>query len=140
MRLTQKLLIAFSALFMYSLAYSQGLNNEQYPIDSSDITNVFTMLGVQVFKFPVKPFSKPCYINIITETYDDTTLTATDDMLKDSKRIEEKYHIKNTMPILDSSTQWIRIYGDEKEPTECDIVVEIAAMKQTSPYVIDTNK
>jgi hypothetical protein len=111
MRLPQSFLIAISVVFIYSLSYAQGLNND-HPIDTTDIQNALDMLGVKVFKFPVDPPPRPCYVDFIVEYYKDTTLENTQDML--TQLSQETF--SSSAPRTDSTRDWARIYCYDKTP------------------------
>lgn len=67
-RLTCKVAMIFCfQLFSLSL-YSQGMNNN-YLIDSVDIKNIISMLGIEVFKYPLLKQSEDYKLRIIQEDY-----------------------------------------------------------------------
>lgn len=86
-------------LVFFAVAYSafgQGLNNN-FPIDSIDFRNVFRLLGMEVFKFPIE---------LKTEKFDYTNYTK-----------QPKYKIVVTIKNFEKGklTDSIAIYSDDYE-------------------------
>ena len=48
--------------------FGQGLNNS-YPVDSTDVKNVFNMLGIEVYKFPIQKQKEKNRLRIIEKKY-----------------------------------------------------------------------
>lgn len=80
-------------------AISQGMNNN-YPIDSIDIKNVFNMLGVEVFKIPLLKQDEKSKLKITCEVFENHKLKKTSVL---TKGLSDDY-------CLLSKDQTLRIY------------------------------
>ena len=108
----KKVLFLLTLLFFsHSISSSQGLNNN-YPADSIDVVNGMALLGIDMFKFPVKSTEK-CYINIITEEYRADTLYHTRVTYDSTSDFFKKYKLYEVYEV-DSIAKWLRIYSYDK--------------------------
>lgn len=65
-----KVFLVLLVIVMSSMnAFSQGMNND-YPIDPIDIKNVFNMLGVETFKFPLLKHDEKSKLKITCEVFE----------------------------------------------------------------------
>ncbi len=108
----KKILFALSLIFFTNgIISAQGLNNN-YPADSIDVVNGMALLGIDMFKFPIKSTEK-CYINIITEEYRADTLYQTRVTYDNKSEFFKKYKLYEVYEV-DSIAKWLRIYCYEK--------------------------
>ncbi len=68
-----KVIIALIFLLGTEL-FSQGMNND-FPVDSMDNKIIFNMLGIEMFKFPIKKLSYKCKFRIKKIEYQNNKLT-----------------------------------------------------------------
>ena len=104
-------LLTITMIFFCRYSYGQGLNN-QHPVDSVDIYKSFELLGVNIFKFPIKSEEK-AYLKIITDVYHAGTLASTDNNFRGLENIPQEY-LASVMPIIDSTEQMLRFYFYDK--------------------------
>jgi hypothetical protein len=78
-KISRILLIVFIGMMIApsTALFAQGLNNN-FPIDSADIKNIINMLGIEVYKFPLKKQTDKCRLKIIAEGYTNHKLDSKD--------------------------------------------------------------
>src|SRR5579863_3990554 len=112
MRYNKILFFVIAIFSTFSFSHAQGLNNE-HTIDTTDIQNALTMMGMHVFKFPVDPPAQECYVDFIMESYDDTVLKSSTDFLAYMKKDNLLVY---AAPHTDSTRGWVRVYCYDKSP------------------------
>ncbi len=104
----RKHLIYFLIGLISIVGYSQGLNNQQQ-IDSVDIKNSFSLLGIEIFKFPVN--TKEEYnINYIIEEYKNGILKREINYLNLLKKKKLPGYVLNSLLVKSNFNKWFRIY------------------------------
>lgn len=122
-------------IFSYSIAFTQGLNNN-YPVDSTDIKNSFNLMGLEMYKFPITSSTK-YYLNIILEEYKADTLCTSISSYESIKDYPAEYHFKDDY-IVDTTTSFLRIYWYDKSDSLVHCQFRYGATATTFSY--DTNQ
>ena len=109
----KKHLICFLTALISIVCYSQGLNNQQQ-IDSVDIKNSFSLLGIEIFKFPVN--TKEEYnINYIVEEYKNGTLKREINYLNSFKEKNLPEYVLSSLLVKSNLSKWFRVYFKTEE-------------------------
>lgn len=137
----------FSILILFLLLtdklFPQGLNNN-YPIDSTDIQNIFSMMGVEMFKYPIKKpkdKNKKFIFNSIIEEYEDGKIISNINPYNQYiKSATNGNPITLHLPILEKSTEWFRIYSFQKSKNYLEITLNLNAETQSIGFKCDSSK
>ena len=123
--------------FLSCDALAQGLNNE-HEIDQEDLVNVFDLLGVEVYKFPVKSRSADSYANVVIERYVDGEMVESDDFYASSKPILDMMDepLDQIITKMGEEERWIRFYFHVQDTTLSLYTVN-GGTKQKTPLSLD---
>jgi len=112
---------AFGLLLLVAVssnAFAQSLNNEYAP-DQEDYQNAFDLLGVEIYKFPVKTRLDSAYTNVIIERYVDGELAESKNLYQDMKptlaMLDEP--LNEIIQPMDEQERWLRFYFHEEDTT-----------------------
>ncbi len=115
-RLRLRLILILLILIVSSLnIFGQGLNNP-YSIDSVDIRNVFNILGVEVFKFPIQKQNEKCNLHITMEHYSNQHLI-------DSVILNYKF--SENMVSINDKDRLLRIYKNRVNDSTIGVVLNL---------------
>jgi hypothetical protein len=142
----KKLIIALFAFFCVFDANAQGLNNN-YPLDSVDVKNVFTMLGVEVFKFPFENKNKLDYIKLLEKKGKSQYLKLYYEVWKNDSLVVT-YNttggldemIKNNYLSMDKDNRIVRLYDRQLNDTTVLLMLDINGIIITQDFIYPQGK
>lgn len=122
------ILLCFVALASFTAlpVSAQWMNNEKYPLDSTDVKIALDMMGFRIFKFPISaPPNKKIYFNFVIETYKDSALVGTYNAYENllSSGISKNLALSLLTPIS-TDERFARVIWHEESPTDVSVRIE----------------
>ena len=122
-------MVVYLIVFVFgSNLFAQGLNNN-FPFDSIDIQQAFSILGLDVYKFPLKKQTENCKLKIVLAVY-----------INHEKRKE--INITQNMPdeylMLNENDRTIRLYFQKLEDNKLKFFFKLD--NYHLPVIVDLNK
>ncbi len=129
-------ILALAAACFAPTAFAQGMNNN-YPIDSTDVQNALSMLGLEVYKFPVRaPADSSVFLNYIVEVYEDGELVKTINQRESWKKTPKEYvRMFAEAAQLSDSNRFLRVYWHTRAPG--DVAVRLAYESGATNYTFE---
>ena len=131
-------------LFAVSKSNSQGLNN-QYALDSVDVENALKLLGLEVYKFPLRTSdNKKTRLNYVIETYQDGKLIKTfnvfESFTKNMPAGIPESAILSSFQELENNDEFLRFYCQDKAADYIILQPTFKNVAMTIPVEIDSAK
>ena len=125
------------AVFGANVMRGQGLNND-YPIDTTQLKDAGELLGLNMFRFPIDPPPKQCFVDFIIDIYKDTTLEQSLDFIKDSEKNMPTGPIGFSLPKTDTIRQWFYVYFHDESPAAWHLRIRWMNMNQDLEITTDS--
>ncbi len=122
-------------------ALAQGMNND-YPFDSTDVKNAFSMLGLEAFKFPVRVAAdSSMMLSYTVEVYEDGNLERTISQQDTRKKMPKEFvRMLAEESMLATTEKFVRVYWLTRAPG--DVALRLVYEHATTAYTfeLDTAK
>ncbi len=122
-------------------SFGQGMNNENNSLDEIDIKNALTILGLEVFKFPVAPGKSKSYIKIHAEEYEDNKLIDKGELTSDFTDSELFINDREWSLMIDDTTgRTVRLYLFNDTDSSFGITINIGDITVSARINYDASK
>lgn len=126
-----KIKIICLLLFGFNFSLAQGLNNN-YALDQTDLTNLFSLQGLDVYKFPLNNKKPIQYVNCIIYQYEKGILTDSINLFKNLEKSYKNYG-KEILPHTQSTRTFCRFYFRKNKET-LDLIIDLDGFQQTISF------